>query len=248
MEESIIKLQNVYAGYTANNYILRDICLEVKANDFIGIIGPNGGGKSTLLKVILGLLPAQKGSIHYAWKRNEHHIGYLPQSSNIDLNFPIKVSDVVLSGIMGKKKFFGRYSKDDKQKAISLLEKLGLYQYKNVAIGELSGGQRQRVMLGRAIINKPSVLILDEPNSYVDKHFEAELYQKLTELNSEMAILLVSHDIGTISPIIKSIACVNEELHYHQNNKISQEVLDVYSCPFELVTHGHIPHRVLNKH
>ncbi len=246
--ESIIKLQNVYAGYSPNSYVLKNISLDINPNDFIGIIGPNGGGKSTLLKVILGLVPVQKGSISYGWKNNEHHIGYLPQSSNVDLKFPIKVSDVVLSGIMGKKKFFGRYRKEDRTKAFDLLNRLGLNDYKNASIGELSGGQRQRVLLGRAIINKPSVLILDEPNSYVDKHFEAELYEMLTELNNEMAILLVSHDIGTISPIIKSIACVNEDLHYHNSNKISQEVLNVYTCPFELLTHGRVPHRVLNKH
>ncbi|WP_075603824.1 metal ABC transporter ATP-binding protein [Saccharicrinis aurantiacus] len=246
--DSLISLHNVSAGYEPNQAVLRNINLDIKQNDFIGIIGPNGGGKSTLLKVILGLLPIQKGKLNYAWKNNKHYIGYLPQSNEIDTKFPIKVSEVVLSGIMGSKSYFGKYSKSDKNKANELLDKLGLTEYKNNTIGELSGGQRQRAFLGRAIINKPSVLILDEPNTYVDKHFEGELYNMLSELNKEMAILLVSHDIGTISPIIKTIACVNEELHYHNSNKISEKVLSTYKCPIELVAHGHVPHRVLNQH
>ena len=106
----------------------------------------------------------------------------------------------------------------------------------------------QRVYLCRAIINNPEVLILDEPNNFVDKHFEAELYDLLQELNKKMALLLVSHDIGTISSFIKTIACVNEELHYHNTNKISEEILQTYHCPLELITHGHVPHRVLHNH
>lgn len=246
--ESLISLQNISAGYEPNQTILKNINLDIYPNDFIGVIGPNGGGKSTLLKVILGLLPIQKGTLNYAWKNNRHFIGYLPQSNDIDAKFPINVTEVILSGIMGRKGYFGKYTKADKEKAYLLLDKLDLKKYKDTPIGELSGGQRQRAFLGRAIINNPEVLILDEPNTYVDKHFEGELYNMLSKLNEDMAILLVSHDIGTISPIIKTIACVNEELHYHNSNKISDKVLSTYKCPIELVAHGHIPHRVLNQH
>ncbi|TLX77809.1 metal ABC transporter ATP-binding protein [Labilibacter sediminis] len=247
--ESLVSLKGVFAGYSPQKSVLRNIDFEVVPNDFIGIIGPNGGGKSTLLKVILGLLQPQKGSLHYKWGDNNlHHIGYLPQVNTIDKVFPIKVLDVVLSGLMGKKQFLSRYTHKDKNRAIELLDFVGLQNFATKPIGQLSGGQMQRVFLCRAIINNPALLILDEPNTYVDKHFEAELYELLNKLNEEMAILLVSHDIGTISSIVKTIACVNENLHYHKTNKISPELLKTYNCPIELITHGHVPHRVLHNH
>ncbi len=248
--ESLIKLTNVYSGYTPNKPVLKDINLEVYPNDFIGIIGPNGGGKSTLLKVILGLIKPFSGTIRYNNQQNYEtaNLGYLPQINNIDKAFPIKVIDVVLSGLIGKKGLFKRYTQTEKNKAIELLQFVHLEKHAQSAIGQLSGGQMQRVFLCRAIINNPEVLILDEPNNFVDKHFEAELYDLLQELNKKMALLLVSHDIGTISSFIKTIACVNEELHYHNTNKISEEILQTYHCPLELVTHGHVPHRVLHNH
>ena len=129
-----------------------------------------------------------------------------------------------------------------------LLEETGLASYIHRPIGELSGGQLQRVLLCRALINQPQLLVLDEPNTYVDKNFEGELYQWLQELNQKMAILLISHDVGTISSIVKTIACVNGTLHYHHSNKITPELLKVYNCPIDLIAHGHVPHRVLKKH
>ncbi|WP_075590387.1 metal ABC transporter ATP-binding protein [Labilibacter marinus] len=247
---SLITLSNINAGYMANKPVIKNIHLDVKANDFIGIIGPNGGGKSTLLKVILGLIAPYSGSILYKGTSDHTNIniGYLPQINANDKSFPIKVIDVVLSGLMGSKGFFGRYTKEEKTEALRLLQFVKLDQHANNAIGKLSGGQMQRVYLCRAIINNPEVLILDEPNNFVDKHFEAELYELLQELNKRMAILLVSHDIGTISSFIKTIACVNEELHYHNSNKISSEILQTYSCPIELISHGKVPHRVLHNH
>lgn len=247
--EQLVCLKDVFVGYSANKAVLRNINFEVHSNDFIGIIGPNGGGKSTLLKVILGQLQPQKGSISYKWGDNSlQHMGYLPQFSSIDKVFPIRVLDVVLSGLMGKKRIFSRYTHNDKNSALELLEFVNLAKFAYRPIGQLSGGQIQRVFLCRAIINQPAILILDEPNTYVDKHFEGELYELLKKLNKKMAILLVSHDIGIISTIVKTIACVNEELHYHQTNKISPEILETYNCPIELITHGHVPHRVLYNH
>ncbi len=247
-DSPLFEIKNLSAGYSPNNIILKNINLKVYRNDFIGIIGPNGGGKSTLLKIILGLLKPIEGNIIYNNKKsNNLKIGYLPQINSIDKDFPIKVIDVVLSGLMDGNSY-KRFSKNDKESAISLLEKVSLGKYYNKPISKLSGGQMQRVYLCRAIINNPELLILDEPNTYVDKNFEKELYQHLKELNKQMAILLVTHDIGTISSVVKTIACVNEELHYHRTNKISAEILKTYKCPIELITHGHIPHRVLDNH
>ncbi len=244
-----LQMQNVYAGYESGKNILKDVNLEVYPNDFIGIIGPNGGGKTTLLKVIMGLIKPVSGELKFNWKDQRlNNIGYLPQVNQIDNSFPIKVVDVVLSGMMTHKRYLKQYTRKDIEKAIELIEKAELGKYSNRSLGELSGGQRQRVFLCRAIINNPKVLILDEPNTYVDKYFEGELYELLKELNKSMSILLVSHDIGTISSMVKTIACVNEHLHYHKTNKISDEILKTYNCPIELVTHGQIPHRVLHNH
>jgi zinc transport system ATP-binding protein len=115
-------------------------------------------------------------------------------------------------------------------------------------IGELSGGQMQKVLLARAIVASPRLLILDEPNTFVDNKFEGELYEILVQLNKDMGIIIVSHDIGTISTYIKTIACVNRGLHYHKSNQISEEQLASYNCPIKLITHGEVPHTVLKKH
>ncbi len=244
----LLQIKDLSAGYTPDKIILKNINFKVFENDFIGIIGPNGGGKSTLLKLILGLLKPVDGKILFNNSKSKRlKIGYLPQINSIDKDFPIKVIDVVLSGLMNGN-VFKRFSKNDKEKALDLLNKVGLKNFYNNPISKLSGGQMQRVYLCRAIINNPELLILDEPNTFVDKNFEKELYQHLKELNKEMAILLVTHDLGTISSVVKTIACVNEELHYHHTNKISAEILKTYKCPIELITHGHIPHRVLDNH
>ncbi len=249
--ETLIKLENINAGYDQKT-ILRDINLEVQKQDFIGIIGPNGGGKTTLLKVILGLLNPFSGKVHYhfpgEFKNSRTFIGYLPQQINFDKKFPISVSEVILSGLISSGKKSDKSSLERKKKLDEILDKLGMADYKNSVIGELSGGQMQRVFLGRAIISQPGLLILDEPVTYVDNQFENELYQILTELNKTMAIMLVSHDVGTISSYIKTIACVNQDLHYHPSNEINSEQLKVYNCPIDIITHGTVPHRVLHDH
>ncbi len=251
MTEYILELKGIHAGY-GENVILKDVNFTVTSHDFIGIIGPNGGGKTTLLKIILGLLKPYSGSVHYFFEGNpkdyRRYIGYLPQQNNIDRDFPIPVKEVVLSGLLSKKTLFRRYTREDLLKADQILDRIGLLPLSATAIGELSGGQVQRVLLGRAIISSPSLLILDEPGTFVDNRFEYELYQALRDLNREMAILLVSHDIGTISSYIKTIACVNRNLHYHPSNEISNEELNVYNCPIDIITHGTVPHRVLQDH
>jgi len=241
---SLIKLTDISAGYD-NNVVLSDVNLNVEANDFIGIIGPNGGGKTTLLKVILNLLTPKAGSITRA---ENLRVGYLPQVNSIDKQFPITVKDVILSGRFAGHKWYRKPSKKQLLKVSELLEFIGLQNAFNTSLSELSGGQIQRVFLCRALISNPNLLILDEPNTYVDKSFEASLYNLLGDLNHQMAILLVSHDVGTISSMVKTIACVNGGLHYHASNKITNEVLKVYNCPIELISHGHVPHRVLKHH
>lgn len=242
----ILELKHVTAGYDGIP-VLEEINLQIHEQDFIGIIGPNGGGKTTLLKVILGLLRPYKGEVNY-YQSKQNLFGYLPQNSRFDRNFPINVTEVVLSGLLSEKGLRGSYSREDRKKAQTLLEKYGMGNYLNTPIGELSGGQMQRVFLCRAIVSSPRLLILDEPATYVDSHFEEELYHILQELNQSLSIIMVSHDLGTICSYVKTIACVNRGLHYHHSNLISTEQLKSYNCPIELISHGQIPHRVLTNH
>ncbi len=245
-KRALITLENITAGYDGKP-VLKDVNMEVLPGDFIGVIGPNGGGKTTLIKVILGLLKPISGKVSYKLDNNEA-IGYLPQFNQIDHKFPITVLDVILSGKSGKKKLFFGHQKSDKKEAVKLLDNMGVEHLIDESIGELSGGQMQRVFLARALISNPQVLILDEPNTYVDNKFEGELYEMLREYNKRMSIIMVSHDVGTISAYVKTIACVNESLHYHRSNVITEKQLASYNCPIQLVTHGEVPHTVLKQH
>lgn len=249
--DKLIELENITAGY-GNKTVLRNVSLTVWKNDFLGIIGPNGGGKTTLLKVILGLLAPFSGSISFyqdGKRVPSLKIGYLPQLNNIDKKFPISVREVVTSGLAAQKPLFRPFNAAQKERVEEVIRKMGLEELAGRAIGELSGGQLQRVLLGRSIVSRPQVLILDEPNSYVDKRFESRFYKLLEEINRESAIILVSHDIGTVLAMVKNIACVNETLHYHPGVDVSEEWLDEkYACPIELIGHGNLPHRVLKKH
>jgi zinc transport system ATP-binding protein len=245
---NLLEMHSLTAAYDTN-IVLEDIDFAVNENDFIGVIGPNGGGKTTLLKVILGLIKPVKGKIEFNSSLiNGNSIGYLPQISTGDVNYPVTVTDVILSGMMIRKKIISGMSQADKKKAREIIEELGLSGMEHSSLSELSGGQIQRVFLGRAIIGDPRLLLLDEPGNFVDSSFEKDFYEKLKDLNSRMAILMVSHDIGMISSHIKSYACVNRKLHYHPSSEISNEQLLAYGCPIQLITHGEVPHTVLKSH
>lgn len=235
-----------YEGYEA----LQHVDLEIGDRDFLGIIGPNGGGKTTLIKAILGTVP-HSGSIRLApelFRGRERLIGYMPQISNFDRAFPISVFEVVLSGLQGRRGFRSRYSREDRNRAMELITGAGLEQVANHPVGEISGGQMQRALLARAIISEPRLLILDEPANFVDNRFEKELYLTLRELNERMAIVMVSHDIGTITSVVKEIVCVNRHVHRHRSNILTQEQLRNYDCPIQVISHGTIPHTVLEHH
>jgi zinc transport system ATP-binding protein len=243
----LIKLNKVTAGYD-NGIVLRDVSLTVSDRDFIGVIGPNGGGKTTLIKLILGIIKPVSGTIQRFDNQEGSFIGYLPQQSHIDRKFPITVQDIVLSGLMSAGRALHRYSAADKTQASELLEQMGIGHLGRRTAGELSGGQLQRVFICRALISSPKLLILDEPNTFVDNRFEHEMYELLQQFNKKMAIMIISHDVGTISYFVKTIACVNTYLHYHPSNIITEEQLAGYNCPLQIITHGDVPHTVLQKH
>lgn len=249
MSEKLIDIKNLTVGYDSK-VVLENANFSLSENDFVGVIGPNGGGKTTLLKAILGLVKPLSGEIIFSEKLKNRggNIGYLPQVNKFDSRFPISVFEVILSGLTDQKNWFRRVSKQDRENVDAIIDELGIRKIAKKSIGELSGGQMQRAFLGRALVSDPKLLVLDEPDTYVDNQFEGELYRKLVELNRQMAILLVSHDVGTISTYVKSIACVNRQLHYHPSNIISQDQLASYNCPIQMITHGSVPHTVLETH
>lgn len=249
-EEPLIHIQDVSAGYNRET-VLENIQLKIFPGDFLGVIGPNGSGKTTLLKLILGLIPCRTGTIRYTFSDSSgvySNIGYLPQIAVFDSKFPITVLETVLGGMTRQRGLFRYFSKNDRQNARALLEKMGIPHLRHRHIGELSGGELQRTFLARALIASPRVLLLDEPDTFVDTAFSNSFYDLLREINKDTAVILVSHDLGMISSYVKSIACVNRTLFYHDSSEITQELLEGYHCPIDLITHGHLPHRVLKQH
>lgn len=251
MNNPLITLQDISAVYDERK-VLSHVNLTIYERDFLGVIGPNGGGKTTLAKIILGLMKPASGEINFYRSGKPVSglgIGYLPQYSDIDKKFPISVYDVVLSGLSKEKSLLGRFKKSHHARVQQIINRVGLEGLESRSIGELSGGQLQRALLGRAIVSEPDIVILDEPNTYIDKRFEAKLYQLLDEINQECAIMLVSHDIGTVLQNVKSVACVNETLHYHPDTEFPEGWFEeLFGCPIELLGHGDLPHRILKNH
>lgn len=249
MRESIITIRDLGVSYDRVQ-ALEHVDLDIYADDFIGIIGPNGGGKSTLVKAIMGVIP-YRGTITYAdsiIRHNKPHIGYLPQVSSFDKAFPISVLEVVMSGLQAERGMLRGYSSKERERAMETLRVAHLDNLAKRPIGELSGGQLQRVMLCRAIVSEPKLLVLDEPANFVDNRFENELYNLLHHLHDKMAIVMVSHDVGTISSVVSNIVCVNRHVHRHDSNIITEEQLRNYDCPIQLISHGNVPHTVLGAH
>ncbi len=246
---ALVKLRNVTVRYD-DVTALEGVTLDIFENDFLGIIGPNGGGKSTLVKAIVGALP-YSGDIDFApelFHASTRLIGYMPQQTAFDTSFPISVLELVMSGLQSERGFRIRYGAEDRRRAVELLEMAGIAELAERQIGEISGGQLQRALLCRAIIIEPKLLILDEPANFVDNRFENELYTLLRKLSERMAIVMVSHDIGTITSVVRSIVCVNRTVHRHNSNIITEEQLENYNCPIQIISHGKVPHTVLCEH
>jgi zinc transport system ATP-binding protein len=249
--EKVVELEDVWVRY-GNQTILEAVNLELKEpSGLLGIIGPNGGGKTTFLKVLLGLLKPYKGSVKLFGKppeKNRDLVGYVPQYKGYDLDFPISVWEVVLTGRLSHKGLLKKYTEEDKKATEEALKTVEMYQYKDRQIGKLSGGQRQRVFIARALATNPKLLLLDEPNSGLDPHMQDELYRLLDRLKKQMAVIMVTHDLSAVSVYVDRIACLNRKFHYHDSREIPVEDLEAtYQCPVELIAHG-VPHRVLEQH
>lgn len=250
MTDEVARLEDVWVHYDGVP-VIEGISLSIKQEDFLGIIGPNGGGKTTLLKVILGLIKPSQGRVSVLGHPPEgarKFVGYVPQYSLFDHEFPINVWDVVLTGRCGQRGIFKRYSSEDKRLALQALEMVEMLDFKDRQVGRLSGGEQQRVFVARALVTEPKLLLLDEPTASVDTPMMTEFYELLERLQHRMAIVLVSHDISAVSIYVNKIACLNHRLFYHNSKEISSAELEAtYKCPIDLIAHG-VPHRVLKEH
>ena len=256
MTSLIADIEQVAFSYNGQ-VVLENVDLKIYEGDFVAMIGPNGGGKTTLLKLILGLLAPSKGSIHIFDRppqKASYLIGYVPQDIHINQNFPITAMDVVLMGKLLPGKRWQRNPLKDRQEAITALRHMEMEAFADTKIGELSGGQRQRIYIARALVTKPRLLLLDEPTASIDSKGQTDFFKLLEALNKELTILMVSHDLLAISRHVKSVACVNRHLHYHHHAEITGDMLEIMYpctveevCPVELVAHG-LPHRVLKDH
>lgn len=250
MAEEVVKLNNAWVQYDGTT-VLEDINLSIKKDDFLGLIGPNGGGKTTLLKLILGLIAPSRGEVTILGEppdKGRKYVGYVPQYSLFDRDFPINVMEVVLTGRLSHAKPFHRYGKADREAAAEALRAVDMLDFKDRQIGMLSGGQQQRVFVARALVGEPKLLLLDEPMSNVDAPMQGEFYELLERLKQRMPIVLVSHDISAVSVYVDKIACLNRKLYYHESKELTPEDLEAaYQCPIQMIAHG-VPHRVLKEH
>ncbi len=246
-QEPAVVLENVSLALRGIP-VLEDVTLEIGARDYLALLGPNGGGKTTLLRVILGLVKPDSGRVEVFGKspREAHgQIGYVPQHLRFDLDFPVRVIDVALMGCLGRRR---RPSAADRAAAEAALARVEMGEYADRPIGRLSGGQLQRVLIARALVQEPRLLLLDEPTASLDERIGRSVWELFEELSQEMAVMVVSHDIGAISKHVRGVACLNRCLHAHPEKELTTEVLEAaYGCPVDLLAHGH-PHRVLSDH
>ena len=209
-----LRLRDINAGYNGRIQ-LRDVSIDIDDRDFVGIVGPNGGGKTTLLRVILGLLPPYSGTIEYlrnGERADSLSVGYLPQTRDIDTDFPTSVGDIVASGMNSPRRLFGGYSKEQRRMAEETMRTIGIDDMKHRPVKALSGGELQRVLFARALVSRPEVLVLDEPDNFVDDDFETFMYDTIRSVNKDAAVIMVSHDTDFVTTNAKKIIEVNERV------------------------------------
>jgi zinc transport system ATP-binding protein len=250
MPDPLVQVRDVTFGY-GREVVLDHVSLAIQPRDFLAIIGPNGGGKTTLLRVILGLLRPWSGEVVFdlpGGRDPRGRLGYVPQFSTFDKDFPLRIADMVLMGRLGRRNLLRSWSREDRAAADEVLARLGLSKVAGAHVAEVSGGQLQRALIARALVADPAILFLDEPTASIDVESREILRELLADLNRAIPIVVVTHDVTSVAPMVNRIACINRRLFYHGGPELSTEVLEeVYGCPVELVTHG-VPHRVLHDH
>ncbi len=240
-ETPVIKIRDLSFGYDQTP-VLSDVHLDIWPVDSICIVGPNGGGKTTLIKLILGLLSPTRGTIRIFGQKPQEarlRLGYVPQYAHYDPQFPISVRDVVCMGRLDGS-LAGRYSKKDKEQAMVALEKTGLKDLAERPFASVSGGQRQRALIARALASGGEILILDEPTANIDHESEVRFFDLLVELNRDMTILMVTHEVGFASTFFKRIACVNRQVVIHPTSELTGRLIqEMYGGDLKMIRHDH---------
>jgi zinc transport system ATP-binding protein len=235
-----IEISDVRFAYDGT-LVLEDVSVTIPQGDFVSIVGPNGGGKTTLLRLILGLIQPSAGTVRVFGvppEKARHRVGYMPQHSALDLQFPATVMDVALMGRLGSSRFFGPYSRKDKEIVAHALEKVGLSAMRAKSFASLSGGQRQRLLIARALACEPDLLLLDEPTSNLDVVVESEFYALLKELNARSTVVLVSHDLGFVSQFVRNVVCVKRRVAVHPTTEVTGEIISsIYGSRVRMVRH-----------
>lgn len=239
-DEPVVAMKDVYFSYDGFP-VIEEANVSVASHDFVAIVGPNGGGKTTLLKLILGLLRPTKGSVRVFGDSPEHarpRMGYVAQNMNVDPKFPVDVMDVVLMGRLGRTGIFGPYRKADKEAAREALREVQMLELRHRPFSALSGGQRQRVLIARALCCEPELLLLDEPTSNLDQTVERQIFEVLGELNRRLTVILVSHDLSFVSRFVKSVVCMNRKVAVHPTCEITDEFLkSFFGSHYRMVRH-----------
>lgn len=241
MTSKIVEVKDLYFSYAKEN-TLNNISFDIREKEFVGLIGPNGGGKTTLIKILLGLLPNYKGQVKVFSARPlkfPHKIAYLSQQLIFDPAIPITVNEVVLMGCLGHR-ITGFYTKKDRENAHRAMQIMNVTDYKDSFFSSLSGGQKQRVLIARALTCNPKLLILDEPSVGIDNHHEQILFDLLKELNKEMAVIVVSHEYHFVSKLVDYVICINQDSHIHYPHEITPEHFQgLISKRYKYITHNH---------
>ena len=237
-----IELTDVSFSYDLGPPVLEHVSLSVADGEFLGLVGPNGGGKTTLLKLVLGLLRPTSGKVSVvgvAPQASRRIIGYVPQYARFTRDFPITVEETVLMGRLGATRLLGGYCTADRQAAQLAMTETEVLDLRQRHLATLSGGQLQRVLVARALVCDPRILILDEPTANIDMRAESEIFDLFKTLNQRMTIVVVSHDIGFISRYVTRVACLNRTLLCHQPVPIGSEVIEkLYGMPVKQILHG----------
>jgi len=239
---NVVEMQDVAFSYNGTP-ILEDVNLTIAARDFVSIVGPNGGGKTTLVKLILGLLEPHRGTIRVFGRSPalaRPRIGYLPQHVDVDPRFPVNVRDVVLMGRLAPGRLIGPFRRGDREAAETALAEVGLGAMAERAFSDLSGGERQRVLIARALAAEPELILMDEPSSHLDVAMEGEFYALLKRLSERLTVVVVSHDLGFVSQFVQRVVCVKRRVVVHPTSEVTGEVIrEIYGGDVRLVRHDH---------
>ncbi len=239
----VIEVEGLDFRFDGGPPVLENVNLEIVAGDFASVIGPNGGGKTTLVKLIIGLLTPTAGRVRVFGLtpvKARPRIGYMPQHAMMDPRFPVRAADVAMMGRLGSGRRIGHYSRQDRSAAANALAKVGLSAHGSRPFSDLSGGQRQRVLLARALVTDPELLLLDEPAAGLDHKVEQDFFELLQELNRRLTIVLVTHDLGFVAGFVRTVICVHRHVDIHPTSALDgRAISDIYGEEVRMVRHDH---------